>query len=169
MSLVDDDMLDWKPSPDNNWMTTAQLLMHICISCGEPIYYIVTGEWELPEGTDLSDLTPEQMGLPEGTDLSEMKPELGGPPAEQMPAVESVAQAKQYLAEDKITALEMLAKCTEEELATKPAPMPGDPSQTILGQRLLDMVLHLGHHKAQLFYYLKLQGKPVNTGHLLGM
>ena len=28
---------------------------------------------------------------------------------------------------------------------------------------------HLKEHKAQLFYYLKLQGKPVHTGNLWGM
>jgi hypothetical protein len=33
----------------------------------------------------------------------------------------------------------------------------------ILGRRLLQMVDHLKAHKGQLFYYLKLQGKPVNT------
>jgi hypothetical protein len=31
------------------------------------------------------------------------------------------------------------------------------------------MVTHLDVHKSQLFYYLKLQGKPVNTAHLWGM
>jgi hypothetical protein len=31
------------------------------------------------------------------------------------------------------------------------------------------MIGHLAQHKAQLFYYLKLQGKPVHTGHLYGM
>jgi hypothetical protein len=39
----------------------------------------------------------------------------------------------------------------------------------ILGHRLLQMVDHLKSHKAQLFYYFKLQGKPVHTGHLWGM
>jgi len=38
-----------------------------------------------------------------------------------------------------------------------------------LGHRLLGMVGHLELHKAQLFYYLKLQGKPVNTMHMYGM
>ena len=38
-----------------------------------------------------------------------------------------------------------------------------------LGHRLLGMIGHLTQHKAQLFYYLKLQGKPVNTMHLWGM
>ena len=31
------------------------------------------------------------------------------------------------------------------------------------------MVGHLANHKAQLFYYLKLLGKDVNTMHLYGM
>ena len=31
------------------------------------------------------------------------------------------------------------------------------------------MVEHLATHKAQLFYYLKLQGKDVDTMHLWGM
>ena len=31
------------------------------------------------------------------------------------------------------------------------------------------MAEHLAQHKAQLFYYLKLQGKDVNTMHLYGM
>jgi hypothetical protein len=30
-------------------------------------------------------------------------------------------------------------------------------------------VEHLGNHQSQLFYYLKLMGKPVNTMHLYGM
>jgi uncharacterized damage-inducible protein DinB len=39
----------------------------------------------------------------------------------------------------------------------------------ILGHRLLSMVLHITQHKGQLFYYLKLMGKPVNTSDLWGM
>jgi len=30
------------------------------------------------------------------------------------------------------------------------------------------MIQHLDRHKVQLFYYLKLQGKPVNTADLWG-
>ncbi|MFC1539378.1 DinB family protein [Candidatus Latescibacterota bacterium] len=155
MNLVDDDMLDWKPSPDNNWMTVAQLLMHICISCGAPMRGIVTGDWGLPDDMDINDLTPEQI-------------ELVTPDAEKMPTVESVAFARQFLAEDKQIALETLGSCSEEELAEKPTPVPWDSGETVLGHLLLDMVAHLSHHKAQLFYYLKLQGKPVNTVHLCG-
>jgi hypothetical protein len=39
----------------------------------------------------------------------------------------------------------------------------------LLGHRLLSMVLHVMQHKGQLYYYLKLQGNPVNTGDLWGM
>lgn len=38
-----------------------------------------------------------------------------------------------------------------------------------LGVRLMQTVGHLTQHKSQLFYYLKLQGRPVNTMHLSGM
>jgi hypothetical protein len=31
------------------------------------------------------------------------------------------------------------------------------------------MLAHLAQHKGQLFYYLKLMGRPVHTGHLWGM
>ncbi len=62
----------------------------------------------------------------------------------------------------------MLEKCSEEKLAGEAAPAPWDPTEMILGHRLLQMVEHLTCHKNQLFYYLKLQGKPVNTAHLWG-
>jgi len=42
------------------------------------------------------------------------------------------------------------------------------PHRTVLGWHLLQMVRHLDQHKGQLFYYLKLQGEPVNTADLWG-
>lgn len=153
LALVDDDTLEWKPSPGSNWMTTGQLLKHITQCCGAPLRGFITGDWGLPEGMDISELTPEE-------DL---------PPAEKLPAVQSVAEARQLLQEDKRVALEMLTACGEEGLAHKTAPAPWDPSEMLLGHRLLQMVGHLKQHKGQLFYYLKLQGKPVNTRNLWGM
>lgn len=152
IGMVDDDKLDWKPETGNNWMTTGQLLKHITESCGMAFKGFVADDW----------------GLPEGLDLSEMKPEEMIPPAEKMPTLGSVAEAKQLLAADKVTAKEMLGRCTDEELSTEPAPAPWDQSQMILGHRLLQMVDHLKIHMAQLFYYLKLQGKEVNSQHLWG-
>ncbi len=153
ISMVDDASLGWKPSSGKNWMTTGQLLKHLTESCGAACRGFVTGDWGLPEGVKMEDLSPEEML----------------PPAEKMSSIASVAEAKQLLQKDKKIALEILATCSEEMLAHKPAPAPWDPSKIILGQRLLQMVDHLKQHKGQLFYYLKLQGLPVHTGDLWGM
>jgi len=152
LNLVDDDKLNWKPSTGNNWMMVGQLLQHASTSCGSAFKGFVTGDWGIPE---------EQM--------KNMSPEDMLPPAEKMPTVESVAAAKKLLAEDKQGALGVLAKCSEDDLANKSAPAPWDPTDLKLGHRLLQMVHHLNQHKGQLYYYLKLQGKPVDTSHLWGM
>jgi len=138
LSLVDEDELVWKPSTASNWMTTAQVMMHIINSCGAAIRGVVTGDWGMPEGMDINDIPPEEML----------------PSAEKMPAIESVDEARRLLAEDKQTALEILAQCSEEDLTSKPAPVPWDKSDMILGHRLLQMTEHLKSHKSQLFYYL---------------
>jgi len=153
MDRVEDSDLDWKPATGSNWMTTGQLLRHISDACGMAMRGFVTGDWGLPEGVDVNQMAKEDML----------------PPAEKMLKVSSVSEAKKLLAADKQTALATLAETSEQDLATKTAPAPWDPTAMILGHRLLQMVQHLSHHKAQLFYYLKLQGKPVNTGHLWGM
>ena len=153
VSKANDQMLGWKPSSGSNWMTTAQLLKHLSSSCGPTFTGFVTGDWGMPQGVDPSKLPPEEML----------------PPAEQMPAVSSIAETQKLLREDKKKALEALTKCSEEDLAKKPAPAPWEPTPMILGRRLLQMVDHLKAHKGQLFYYLKLQGKPVNTADYWGM
>lgn len=90
------------------------------------------------------------------------------PSAEKMPTVTSVAEAKKLLAEDKKLAFEMLDANTEERFATEIAPAPWDQMECKLGERCLQMSHHLMQHKGQLFYYLKLMGKPVNTMNLWG-
>ena len=97
--MVEDDQLGWKPPEENNWMTTGQLLMHITNSCGACFSGFVTGDWKMPDGVDISDIPPEEML----------------PSAEKMPAVESVAEAKNLLAEDKALALEMIEKSGEDQ------------------------------------------------------
>ena len=62
-----------------------------------------------------------------------------------------------------------LEKVSEADLSGKITVAPWSPVEMILGQHLLHMVDHLKSHKSQLYYYLKLQGKPVNTGNLWGM
>ncbi|MCP5112377.1 MAG: DinB family protein [bacterium] len=150
---VDPDSLDWKPESGDNWMTVGQLLKHITNACGGGCKGFVTGDWGLPEGTKLEDLSPEEM-LPR---------------AEKMPAIESVEEAKKLLSEDKITALQMIDQAGEDGLANREIAAPWAPGTAFaLGRHLLQMVQHLDRHKSQLFYYLKLQGKPVNTADLWG-
>lgn len=153
IDLVDAEMLAWKPPAGSNWMTTGQLLMHISNACGEGIRGFVTGDWGMPEGVDMNSLSPEEML----------------PPAEKLPAIESLVEAKLLLQDDRRLALETLASCSEEQLATETASAPWDKTEMILGHRFLQMVDHLKSHKSQLFYYLKLFGIPVNTGNLWGM
>ncbi|MCG8343823.1 MAG: DinB family protein, partial [Chlorobiales bacterium] len=103
LDLVDEDSLQWKPVTGSNWMATGQLLKHISNACGEGMRGFVTGDWGLPEGVDVNSMPLEEML----------------PPAEKMPAVASVAEAKKLLDEDRQLALSMLSACSEEELATK--------------------------------------------------
>ncbi len=152
IGMVDDSSLGWKPSTGENWMTTGQLIRHISDSCGAPMKGFVTGDWGMPDGMDMADLKPEDMM----------------PPAEKLPTVESVAEALSMLVVDKKTALDMVAKCSDETLGTAMVAAPWSPEKKLLGYYLLDMVEHLKTHRSQLFYYLKLQGKPVHTGHLWG-
>ena len=153
LDQVDEGTMDWTPSTGENWMKQGQLLRHIVDACGAGCRGFVTGDWGFPEGVDPNNLTPEQMT----------------PPVEAMPAVQSLDETRKLLEADRKIALEMLAKAGEERLANEPTPAPWDPTPMPLGQRLLSMVHHLITHKSQLFYYLKLQGKGVNTSHLWGM
>ena len=152
LDRVDDDRLGWKPSIGSNWMTTGQLLMHISNACGAPFRGFVTGDWGMPEGMDVNNLTPEEML----------------PSAEKLPAIGSVAEAKRLLEEDRLVALDMLAKVSDDDLANKVIAAPWSPVKMVLGHHLLQMVDHLKSHKSQLYYYLKMQGKPVNTSDLWG-
>jgi uncharacterized damage-inducible protein DinB len=83
--------------------------------------------------------------------------------------VASVAEAKAELAKDKQRAFDALQRAGNEALEARRVPAPWDPTERRLGQHLLQMVMHLNQHKAQLFYYLKLQGKPVNTFTMWGL
>jgi hypothetical protein len=140
--------LGWKPKDGANWMTTGQLLDHITSACGACCRGFVTGDWGMP-----ADASPEEML----------------PPVEKLKSVKSVDEALEGLAKDKKTALEMIDRAGEAALATQEVAAPWDPTPRPLGRQFLHMVGHLGQHKGQLFYYLKLQGKPVHTGHLYGM
>jgi uncharacterized damage-inducible protein DinB len=150
VKLLDEKDLAWKPSDGNNWMTTAQLLMHLGRSCGVPMKGFATGVWDMASHKDIDTTKPAKMP----------------PPAEKMPAVKSIDEALELLATDRKTAHEAVKQSSEEDLSSRPTPAPWDPEPINLGLRLLQMIDHFSQHKAQLFYYLKLQGKPVNTMHL---
>lgn len=158
LALCDDSMLGWKPATGSNWMTMGQLLAHIPTACGMCCAGFVTGKWPGCEGAPADAAPPK-----------EMKMEDMLPPASAMPSVKSVAEARKALAADKALALAMIAEAGEKDLGTKKVTAPWDPTEHLLGEQLLGMVGHLANHKAQLFYYLKLQGKPVHTGHMYGM
>lgn len=154
MNLTEGLPLDWKPSTGNNWLTTGQLLHHLTEACGGIIRGFVTGDWGVEcdeaQDVDYASLSIEQML----------------PPAEKFPTVQTVAEALEKIRADRAMLWKLLDETDEQRLATEPAPAPWDPRPMVLGQRCLQSVHHLLTHKAQLFYYLKLQGKPVNTIHL---
>ena len=148
MAKADEDKMDWKPSATNNWMTQGQLLKMLTDCGGQTFRGFTTGDWGMP--------------------VEKMKPEEMMPPAEKMPTIGSVKEARKLLAQDKALALKTLDEVSEERLNTEISKAPWDKSSMVLGRRLLQMVAHLWQHKGQLFYYLKLQGKPVNTMDLWG-
>ena len=141
MDRVDADQLAWKPE-QGDWMTTSQLLCHMTNACGWCCERFVTDTWrEVMEGKGES------------------------PPTD----VSSVEEAKRLLEEDERLAYRLIDEAGEETLAGRMMPAPWDPTPRPLGQHLLGMIAHLAQHKGQLFYYLKLQGKPVNTWTLYGI
>jgi uncharacterized damage-inducible protein DinB len=153
LDKVDPASFGWKPESGTNWMTMGQLLKHITVACGMGCKGFVTGDWGLPAGKSWDELAPEEVM----------------PPAEKMPAIESMEQARKLLAEDKALALKAIDEAGENNLAGKQVGTPWAPLAVApLGFQLLKMIQHLERHKGQLFYYLKLQGKAVSTMDLWG-
>ncbi len=154
MGMLNDGDLAWKPATGSNWMTSGQLLEHMTTACGMCCKGFVTGDWGLPEGVDFKDMPEEGMM----------------PPAEKMPTVDSVATARKTLAEDRKVGLAMVEQAGEDELGSNMMSAPWEQgNDKLLGKHMLDMVHHLSIHRAQLFYYLKLMGRPVDTKSLWGI
>ena len=65
--------------------------------------------------------------------------------------------------------MRLIGDAGEEALDGRTMPAPWDPTERPLGEHFLGMIDHLAQHKGQLFYYLKLQGKSVNTWTLYGL
>lgn len=151
IKLVASDELDWKPASGKNWMTAGQLLRHLVDACGFCCRGFDTGNWSA--GAD-ADADPAAM--PTG--------------AQHMPTITSVEEAQQLLAKDRAIALSVVTNAGEERLSTEMSAAPWEPDHPrSLGLHCLNMVQHLDSHRHQLFYYLKLMGKDVNTMNLWGM
>lgn len=165
MAMVGDADLGWKPASGRNWMTTGQLLMHLTNSCGFCCRGFLTGDWGMPEG--------DCQGAPDGgsgKDGGEIPMEAMLPPAEALPTITSVAEARRLLDEDRKLALAMIKEAGEGKLDGLLVAAPWCPNEQLpLGRQFLSMIHHLQSHKSQLFYYLKLMGRDVNTMNLWGM
>jgi uncharacterized damage-inducible protein DinB len=149
IDLVTDADLDFKPETGTNWMTVGQLLEHIAGCGGVTFEYFVGGR--------AASRAPE-----DGAN--------GGlPMADALPTVTSVAEARRKIEADRQLAADILAGVSDEDLEMRPSPVYWDPREVSLGQRISEMVDHLVQHKGQLFYYLKLMGRDVNTSLLWGM
>lgn len=155
MAMVEDADLDWKPAAGANWMTVGQLLLHMTTACGYCCRCFLTGEWGPPEGVEVPEDAAGEKGLL---------------PAEALPTIDSVQAARDALAADKQVALAAVAEAGEDKLDGERVAAPWEAdSPRLLGEHMLGMVWHLQSHKSQLFYYLKLMGRDVNTMHLWGM
>jgi len=147
---VADEELSWKPTEGHDWMTVDQLLMH-CASfgCGKAVQGFVTGEW------------PSEAQGDEGN--------VHVPPASSLPAVHSVQQALDLLAEDRRVTVTCIRAAGESNLLSRMITAPWGGRELCLFQQVLEMLKHLAQHKGQLFYYLKLMGKQVDSHDLWGV
>lgn len=145
--------LNWKPDMGKNWMTVGQLLMHCAnYGCGKAVQGFIKGDWG-PVGQEMPDDREEIQQLP---------------PAEDLPFVESVDQAIKILEDDKTLTLTCISEVDEAELLSKRLVAPWGKLEMSLFQHILMMIAHLGQHKGQLFYYLKLMGRDVDSSDLWG-
>jgi hypothetical protein len=158
VGLVDDEHLGWQPESGDNWMTTGQVLKHVEAACGLIATCFVSGDWSV-----LGRIEAEMM---EG---QERDPQTGMYKAEALPATACKADTLAALESDKAATLAAIAEAGEDRLVNEESAAPWNPTPRSLGYNLFECLQHLASHKSQLFYYLKLQGKPVNTAHLWGM
>jgi hypothetical protein len=153
-AFISNTELQWTPTTGKNWMTVGQLMKH-CASfgCGKAVQGFVKGDWGLPEGTKMEDLEAEDHV----------------PPQNVLPSVKSVEEAIELLEEDRRLTICCISAVDDTELLNKSFIAPWGGQELTLFQHLLQMIAHLVQHKGQLFYYLKLMGKNVNTKDLWGV
>jgi len=150
---VDDSELNWKPLTGKNWMTLGQLLMHCANDAyGKGVQGFIKGDW----------------GSAGGEEPADQNANHHFPMAEDLPYVDTVEQAIKLLTDDKVLALSCINDVEESDLLSKRIIAPWGVVEMSLFQQLLIMMAHLAQHKGQLFYYLKLMGKEVDSGDLWG-
>lgn len=150
LRMLQDRDLSWKPATGSNWMTVGQLLLHLTTATGFCCRGFLTGEWGMPSAGE-----------------GEADPAAMLPPAEVLPSVKSVAEAKALIEADEKLTYRMIDEAGEESLQNRMLSAPWAPGVDLgLGQHYLHMIHHHLQHKGQLFYYLKLMGKPVDTNTL---
>ncbi len=147
---VSDDELQWRPAEGRDWMSMGQLLFH-CASfgCGKAVRGFVKGEW--PAEAEQADDAAHS------------------PAVAALPTVASVQEAVALLRGDREMTVSCISAAGESSLLAKRVVAPWGGRELSLFEQLLAMVKHLAQHKGQLFYYLKLMGRDVNTQHLWGM
>jgi uncharacterized damage-inducible protein DinB len=150
---VDDSELGWKPETGRNWMNVGQLLMHCAdAGCGKGLRGFIRGDW----------------GLTGEEDPGEQNANHHLPTAEELPYVDHVEQALKALEQDKALSISCLNEVEEADLLSKRITAPWGGLKMSLFQQLWTMIAHLVQHKGQLFYYLKLMGKNVDSSNLWG-
>ncbi len=146
---VRDEDLPWRPIEGRDWMTVGQLLMHCgSYGCGKAVQGFVTGTWPSESGAE------------------EVNAHV--PPVAALPAVRSVREALDRLVEDRKLTVSSLRAAGEANLLARRVAAPWGGPERSLFQQLSEMLKHLAQHKGQLFYYLKLMGREVNSRDLWG-
>jgi hypothetical protein len=150
-TFISNDELNWTPAEGKNWMTVGQLLMHCsAFGCGKAIQGFVKGDW----------------GLHDGKTIEELIESDHTPSVEELPRVKSVEAAIELLKEDKKLTINCLKEVDEARLLSEHLKAPWGGEVLPLFHHLLQMIVHLVHHKGQLYYYIKLMGKNVSSNDL---
>ena len=150
---VNDSELNWKPATGKNWMTMGQLLMHCAnYGYGKGVQGFIRGDWG-----------PAPEEEPGDQDVNHHLPL-----AEDLPSVDHIEEAIKILKDDKALATSCINEVEEADWLSKKIIAPWGVLEVTLFQQILNMLAHLVQHKGQLFYYLKLKGKDVNTADLWG-
>lgn len=135
IKMVPADKLDWRPGP--KFMSLGQLLCHMSSGVGESLQALHTGRW------------------PSMDEMSE------GMKQENLPSC-GVEEALEKLEADKQVLRAVLDEVSETDFAARVVSVPWG-FQGKFELLALSFLEHFTNHKMQLFTYLKLLDRPINT------